>query len=329
TPLGRSNDYSSFFYNPFRKLWGFSLKENVPRTGSKLYRSRYYVERKHIPDSGNFDDAVFWVNADKLDKPLPNVGDTAQLYSLQAVAYESLMLGAFQVHLGPTNEIADKMNEPKFTPIRLGYSRDGFHWYRPDRKAFIKGTHKDGDWDKAFINIPTGILLVVGDTLWFPYTAYSGVNPDGEHGMYSGQSIGLAFLRRDGFASMEAKKRQGTLLTRPVVFAGKYLFVNVDCPEGELRVEVLDKHGRVLKPFTVKKCKPIHTNKTLCKVEWKSGRNLSSLAGKPVRFRFYLTNGKLYSFWVSTDKNGASHGYLGAGGPGFEGVVDNQGVNAY
>src|SRR5690606_32655752 len=122
-------------------------------------------------------DAVFWVNADRLDKPHPAVGDTAQLYTLQGVAYESLTLGAFQIHLGPANEISDKKNEPKFTEIKLGYSRDGFHWHRPDREAFIKGTYRDSDWDKAFINIPQGICVVAGDTLWFPYTGYSGVDP--------------------------------------------------------------------------------------------------------------------------------------------------------
>jgi hypothetical protein len=43
---------------------------------------------------------------------------------------------------------------------------------------------------------------------------------------------------------------------------------------------------------------------------------LASLAGKPVRFRFHLTNGRLYAFWVSRDESGRSDGYLAAGGPG-------------
>src|SRR5690606_20455601 len=113
--------------------------------------------------------------------------------------------------------------------------------HRPDRRAFIKGTYRDGDWDKAFINVPQGICVVVGDTLWFPYCGYSGVDADGKRGMYRGASIGMATLRRDGFASIEAGKRGGIVLTKPVLFSGKYLFVNVDCPNGELRVEVLDE----------------------------------------------------------------------------------------
>jgi hypothetical protein len=41
-----------------------------------------------------------------------------------------------------------------------------------------------------------------------------------------------------------------------------------------------------------------------------------------VRFRFSLRNGELYAFWVSPGEAGASHGYVGAGGPGLTGLAD-------
>ena len=44
---------------------------------------------------------------------------------------------------------------------------------------------------------------------------------------------------------------------------------------------------------------------------------------------YAVKNGKLYSFWVSPDKSGASYGYLGAGGKGYDGVVDHKGINGY
>jgi len=49
------------------------------------------------------------------------------------------------------------------------------------------------------------------------------------------------------------------------------------------------------------------------------------LAGHVVRFRFCLTNGRLYSFWVSPNESGASCGYVAAGGPGFTGPTDTVG----
>ncbi|MHC5061579.1 MAG: glycosyl hydrolase family 32, partial [Planctomycetota bacterium] len=138
---------------------------------------------------------------------------------------------------------------------------------------------------------------------------------------------GLAMLRRDGFASMDASGKPGILTTRPVTFKGKNLFVNVDCPEGELKVEVLDKDGDVVEPFTLANCEPVSVDKTLVQVNWKK-KDLKRLAGKPVRFRFHLENGSLYSFWVSPDKSGASYGYIGAGGPGFTGPRDTVGKKA-
>ena len=53
--------------------------------------------------------------------------------------------------------------------------------------------------------------------------------------------------------------------------------------------------------------------------------DLAALAGQTVRFRFHLTRGRLYAFWVSPSPNGASHGYVAAGGPGFTGPVDTLG----
>jgi hypothetical protein len=75
-------------------------------------------------------------------------------------------------------------------------------------------------------------------------------------------------------------------------------------------------------------CNPLSANKTLEEVRWKTAEDLSALDGKPVRFRFQVKSGKLYSFWVSPDKSGASYGYVAAGEPGFTGPTDTVGVAA-
>ena len=319
-PAGKAADYCSFFYNPFRKVWVYSIKRDGPHG-----RTRYYSESPEFLTPQVFDRSVFWVGADRLDRPDPRIGDAAQLYSLSAVAYESILLGAFQIHLGPKNEICDLGGFPKLTEIKLGFSRDGFHWHRPDRRAFIEATRRDGDWDRAYVHTTTGVCLVVGDKLFFPYTGYSGVGPNGRRGMYSGASVGMAMLRRDGFASMDAGEKMCTLTTRAVTFSGKRLFVNVAAPSGELRAEVLDEVGNVIAPFAAARCVPVSVDSTLHEIIWGDGADLAPLRGKPVRFRFHLNNGSLYSFWVSPDASGPSHGYVGAGGPGYPGVVDTVG----
>lgn len=312
-PSGNSSDYSSFFYNPFRKRWVYSIKASVP----PRHRLRRYAESAEFATPNIFNSSVFWVGADKLDQPDSKVGDTPQLYSLGAVGYESLMLGMFYIHVGPHNTVCQKLKNPKHIDLKTGFSRDGFHWDRPFREPFIASTRTEGAWDKGYVHSPAGILFVMGDKLIFPYSGCSGTAPDGRKGMYAGQSIGLAMLRRDGFASMNAGEKSGTLTTRPVLFKGEHLFVNMHAPAGELRIEALSEEGKV-----VAASETARGDSTKQLIKWKDSTSLAKLSGKPVRFRFHLTNGQLYAFWVTPDPNGASFGYLGGGSLDASGVRD-------
>ncbi len=258
---------------------------------------------------------MYWTNADKLDAPepagrYPGAGDTPQLYSLNAVAYESLMVGMHYIHRGPKNEICEAGKFPKLVDLELGFSRDGFHWDRPDRRGFIVGSRTEGSWDRGYLHSTAGVFVVLDDQLVFPYMGTSGIAPSGHRGLYTGGSIGLATLRRDGFASMDGT---GTLTTRPVKFKGDHLFVNLN---GELHVEMLDDKGVVLSASPV-----VSGDSTKQRIELP---DLSKFVGKPVRFRFHLTHGQLFAFWVTPDPNGASHGYVGAGGPQYSGTMDTK-----
>lgn len=106
----------------------------------------------------------------------------------------------------------------------------------------------------------------------------------------------------------------GELTTRAVKFTGKHLFVN---SAGELSVVVRDASGTVLATS-----RPQAGDATKRRIEWLGIADLSAFAEKPVRFGFSLGSGSLYSFWVAPDEGGASNGYVGAGGPAFNGVRD-------
>jgi hypothetical protein len=321
---GLADDYSSFFLNPFRDVWVYSIKRNGSRG-----RCRDYAESPEFLTQGAFDSSVYWCNTDELDEPDPEEQEPAQLYSLGAVAYESLMLGVFYVHLGPPNSVCAAEKRPKITELKLGFSRDGFHWFRPDRRAFIAAERTEGTWDRAYLHSTAGVCLINGDQLVFPYCGFSGVTSEGEQGMYYGAGIGLATLRRDGFASMDADANGGTLTTRLLQFSGKHVFVNVDAPGGTLRMEIQDDLGNPIEPFTLENSVPLSADSTVEKMEWNNGADLSTLAGTPVRFHFELTNGSLYYFWVSRDESGRSDGYLAGGGLGYSGPVDTDGTQVF
>jgi hypothetical protein len=101
--------------------------------------------------------------------------------------------------------------------------------------------------------------------------------------------------------------------------------VNVDCPKGELKAEVIREDGTVIAPFSLENCTPVNSDSTLAAITWKNAPNLSEFAGKPVRFRFTLRRGSLYAFWVSRDATGRSDGYVAGGGPGYTGSTDTVG----
>jgi hypothetical protein len=308
---GPCGDRTTIFYNPFRKVWVYSLRGDFGAMG----RVRHYWEHADLIAGANWkaDQPTPWIGADRLDPARDDLKSQPQLYNLDAVAYESLLLGLFSIWRGQPNDRA-KPNE-----ICIGFSRDGFHWQRPDHRAFIPVSEKHGDWNWGNVQSAGGGCLVVGDQLHFYVSGRAGVRGSPASGVCS---TGLALLRRDGFASMDAAAEEGALTTRPVRFAGSHLFVNVAASKGELRVEVLDDKGKVLEPYTRERCVPIREDKTLQPVAWTKDADLKRLACQRVRFRFFLARGRLYSFWVSATKAGESNGYVAAGGPGFKAATD-------
>ena len=311
-------DRSTVFYNPFRNVWVYSVRRAVPAVGrARLYHEHAdpalglgWEERQPVP----------WLGADNLDTPRPDFpSQLPQLYNFDAVAYESIMLGLFSLHQGPENEVCDAHGIQKQNQILLGFSRDGFHFSRPDRRPFIGVSEDPKAWNAGNVQSVGGCCLIVGDRLYFYFSGRS--NPT--RGLRDGAwSTGLATLRRDGFASMDAGDQPATLTTRPVSFSGSYLFINASASGGSVRAEVLDEQGQPVKGFELADCMPFEADSTRQMLSWRSGRTLADLAGRPVRLRFELARAQLYAFWVSPDFTGTSRGYLAAGGPGLDGPVD-------
>lgn len=133
TKTGDIGDRTTMFYNPFRRKWVFSLRGGWKDSG----RARRYWECDDFLADCTWDWydeksprwAVRWLRADlhdvQTDRPVEN--RAAQLYSFDAVAYESIMLGGFEIHWGPENDVCERHGMPKITEIQFAYSRDGFH----------------------------------------------------------------------------------------------------------------------------------------------------------------------------------------------------------
>jgi len=106
-------------------------------------------------------------------------------------------------------------------------------------------------------------------------------------------------LRTDGFVSVRAGAKTGELLTRPLIFAGNELSLNLSTSAvGEIRVEVQDESGHAFPGFELNNSQSIYGDGLALPVRWTSEASLSSLAGKPVRLRFSMKECDLYSFQI-------------------------------
>ena len=335
---GQHGDCTTMFHNPFLGKWVWSLRAGW-RHRSRIYhahRDFYAGGGWHFPlgrPQTNTVDCALWLACDNQDLPR-TMGDCKtytnfQLYNVDAVPYESIMVGLFKILCGYENDIAARAGMPKTTSIHFAYSRDGFHFTRPDRTPAIdESGWGSGAWDSGYVGNISSCFAIKDERLWFYYVGARGDATQNDpprctiaNGMHYNFSVGVATLRRDGFAGMVADGR-GELVTRPVTFSGAHLFVNADARFGEVAAEVLDENGEPYTGYSAADCRAlVRTDSTKSALTWKGG-DLARFAGKPVRFRFRMKVATLYSFWVSKKPTGESGGYVAAGGPDYKGLRD-------
>lgn len=206
--------------------------------------------------------------------------DWAELYVMPVFVYGNHYLGMVSllyfvdgVHGGDT---VDGGGDIQFT-----FSHDGVKWFRqPDRQTFVEPSPAKLVPTYAQGNEP----LDLGNEMLIYYTEASSAHPKTGDKSF----IRAAVWRRDGFVSLDAAGK-GSLTTQPLAFTGKQLLVNF---KGEsLRVTLLDEERKVIGAS-----QPMEGDSVARPVTWKDESDLSALSGKPIRLRFELTKGQLWSF---------------------------------
>ena len=218
------------------------------------------------------------------DRWVTEDGQHTDLYGLSAFAYESTYLGFLWIF-----RIEDGSNGGRIF-VELVSSDDGIHWARQEgERPPILPVGEAGSWDQAMVttlNQP----LVEGDEIRLYYGGFTDYHTGEGKG-----AIGLATLRKDGFASLDAGSEMGTVTTRPLLGSEEELRLNTDASEGWVKVEVLDSEGNVIEGYGQDDCDPISSDAMDQKVTWGSRSELPQTNGS-LRFRFLLVNAVLYSF---------------------------------
>lgn len=206
-----------------------------------------------------------------------------EFYGLSAFPYETMYLGFLWIY---RLEAGDERIWPE-----LVYSADGEKWTRvaaPRRPVVELGAA--GTWDDGMIFTANHPLVREG-RVWLYYGGF-----DGPHNAKNRPAgVGLAMLRKDGFAGLRAGAAETAVTTAPVSGAAGGLKVNADARRGEIRVELLDERGRVMAGYEKEEAEPLRGDGLEQAARWKGKTELPAGA---FRVRFWMREAELYSFFA-------------------------------
>lgn len=189
------------------------------------------------------------------------------------------------------------------TELRLVISRDGGNTFKrvDGRQVWLPHSPEEHGYDRlVFGQYP----VRVGDEMWLYYSAW-----DSDHLVYQFDGslfypdqflrrvrTGRATMRWDGYLSLDAGSQREEVVSKPVIFEGSELVLNVAARSGEVRVELRDETGKPIGGFSALECKPLTGDGVAIPVRWRDGNNLRKLAGKPLRIAFRLRDASLYGY---------------------------------
>lgn len=174
-------------------------------------------------------------------------------------------------------------------------SRDGVHFERWNEAFLRPGPERPGTWLYGHQYIAWHAVQTPSSLPGAPDELSLYASEGSWHG--PGNAIRRYTLRLDGFVSVNAGWEGGELVTRPLTFDGSRLTMNfATSAAGRIRVELQAADGQPLPGFTLEDCEEVFGDATERTVAWKSGSDVSRLAGTPVRLRFELQDADLYSF---------------------------------
>lgn len=279
-------DTSSFRWDPVLKKYICNAKFVLPGK----YRAYGLCES---------DDLIHWTRPRMMfyRDALDPVG--LQYYAHYTFNYESMWLGLLKTM--QYFEIERNKKYWKHCQWQLSTSRDGRHFVRcADRTPILPVAKTADEWGGDYPCFANGGPIRMGDELWFYYSdrrhAYNTAPKPAEVGLIN---LGLATLRVDGFASLNADSTPGTVTTRPLTFSAGKLFVNAEIGQGGwIKTALLAPDKQPIENYTVEDAVTVTKGGLAQSVKWQKSDKLKLPEGEHIRLKFTLKNAKLYSFWI-------------------------------
>jgi hypothetical protein len=172
-------------------------------------------------------------------------------------------------------------------------TRSGNVYDRTFLSSFIRPGIGAQNWVSR-TNYPALGIIQTGPTEMSIYTNQDNAQPTAHLHRYS--------LRLDGFASVRTDYDGGELLTKPLTFSGDRLDLNFSTSAvGSIRVEIQSESGQPIPGFAAADCVEVIGNEIDRTVRWKSGSDVSALAGRTVRLRFVMKDADLFALRFASE----------------------------
>jgi hypothetical protein len=221
-----------------------------------------------------------WSKARTIVRPDSNDPPTLEFYGISNIVLRG---GLF---VGFIRCLIDDVPPDGIGWTELILSRDADHWHRVRQPFLQRSTEDDSAPDHAIAWISEIATVGDRDFIYYAGTAY---------GHKIGARAGcLAFLRKDGFVSVDAGVKGGRLVTKPLRVPQGTVGLTLNAEGGEIRVQ-LSKAGKPLDGYSYDDCEPVRADSVSAPVRWR-GRSVLPATTDPVQIGFLIRSARLYGF---------------------------------
>ncbi len=232
------------------------------------------------------EDFIHWSKPEPLDL---GPGELEHLYTNAIRPYArnaSLYLG-FPMRFFPHRTRFDSLAEKGVSDAVLIASRDGLHFPRHFREAFVRPGLDQRNWTQRNLITAAGMIQTSPSELSIYWV---------EHYDHHDCNLMRGTLRVDGFTSLHGGVPGGSAVSRPLKLEGTTLQANLSTSAGgSVKIGLCDETGKPLDGFSIEDCDDLFGDDLARTVRWNGSPDLSRLKGDTVRLHLMLRDADVYS----------------------------------
>jgi len=181
----------------------------------------------------------------------------------------------------------DSLAEKGVSDAVLIASRDGLHFPRHFREAFVRPGLDQRNWTQRNLITAAGMIQTSPSELSTYWV---------EHYDHHDCNLMRGTLRVDGFTSLHGGVPGGSAVSRPLKLEGTTLQANLSTSAGgSVKIGLCEETGKPLEGFSIEDCDDLFGDDLARTVCWKGNRDLSRVKGAMVRLHLMLRDADVYS----------------------------------